>query len=1027
VKRRPLLLSVSLCCVALLSGGATAPPVLCAADNIASKTTYQKAYGASKGAPTVDAARELPRYPAVAPKDAPATWRVKPGFRIELAASEPQVRDPIAVCFDERGRMFVCEMIDYSEMRDVVPHLGRVSMLEDKDGDGYFETSTVFADNLPWPTGLIWANGGLYVAATPDIWRFEDRDDNGVAEVRTQVFTGFGTGLKLLNVQGLLNSMQWGPDNRVHLLAGGGNRGVVTCPLRPELAGRELGGQDFWFDPLTHDFGLEPGGAQYGMSFDDYGRKFGCSNSDHLQAWVYNDPVPVAAEAPVLPMPPLRSSIAVDGGAAEVFRISPDEPWRIVRTRWRVAGAVPGSVEGGGRVSGYFTGATGTTIYRGDAYGPDFVNNSFTGDAGGQLVHRKRISTAPDGVTLTGERPSDEAGIEFAASTDTWVRVVNFANAPDGCLHVCDMYREVIEHPWSIPDEIKKHLDLNSGNDRGRIYRIVPDHPGWKRRAGSPGLADADAARLVKTLEHSNGWHRDTASRLLSEKKPAAAVALLEALLKESGKPLAKLHALSLLHSNNALSDSLLQTAFADPSAAVRERALLLVGAAGRKSPPARATLDALARLATDPDARVRFQCARTAVALLNPGTAEPLAAALLTLARADHAHPWIGAALLQHQAGAGSSNVLAPLLEDEAFRERAASFTARLLEVRAATESASAFPELLRLALKPRPDAGRLRALSQGLARIGGSLEKADRERLLTPIFEEARKQLASPGLGAKQMTEALELVSVGPPAVVMSVLDGSVGSGQGDAFEAEAVKLLAPRAGATLPELLLSRWNGAGARTREAILTALLARQDRTLALLDACERGTFQPGQLNPAQVQALLASKVPAVAGKARSALASVLPPSRESVSVKYQAAAALAGDAVRGATVYDQRCQACHRAAGRGVQVGPDLVTVKTKGREALLTAILDPNKEVAAQYTVHTVTTKGGDVYTGIISEDTAQSVTLLQAGGLAQHVPRRDIKGSSSEGKSMMPEGLEGGLEVQSFADLLTFIETLP
>jgi putative heme-binding domain-containing protein len=305
--------------------------------------------------------------------------------------------------------------------------------------------------------------------------------------------------------------------------------------------------------------------------------------------------------------------------------------------------------------------------------------------------------------------------------------------------------------------------------------------------------------------------------------------------------------------------------------------------------------------------------------------------------------------------------------------------------------------------------------------------LEKADRERLLTPVFEEARKQLASPGLGAKQMTEALELVSVAPPAVVMSVLDGSLGSGHGDAFEAEAVKLLAPRAGATLPELLLARWNGAGARTREAILTALLARQDRTLALLDACERGTFQPGQLNPAQIQALLASKVPAVAGKARSALASVLPPSRESVAVQYQPAAALVGDAGRGATVYDQRCQACHRAAGRGLQVGPDLVTVKTKGREALLTAILEPNKEVAAQYIVHTVTTKGGDVYTGIISEDTAQSVTLLQAGGVSQHVPRRDIKGSSSEGKSMMPEGLEGGLEVQALADLLTFIETLP
>ena len=102
-----------------------------AADGIKSTTTYQKAYGESKGAPTVDAAKELPRYPAVEPSAAVATWKVKPGFKLQLAAHEPQVRDPIAVCFDERGRMFVCEMIDYSERRDEIPHLGSVSVLED--------------------------------------------------------------------------------------------------------------------------------------------------------------------------------------------------------------------------------------------------------------------------------------------------------------------------------------------------------------------------------------------------------------------------------------------------------------------------------------------------------------------------------------------------------------------------------------------------------------------------------------------------------------------------------------------------------------------------------------------------------------------------------------------------------------------------------------------------------------------------------------------------------------------------------
>jgi glucose/arabinose dehydrogenase len=143
-----------------------------AADGLASKTTHAAAYGPTKNAVMVDPAKDLPRYPAVEPKDAVKTWQVKKGFKLEIAASEPQVRDPIALCFDERGRMFVCEMIDYSEMRDVTPHLGRISMLEDEDGDGHFEKSQIFADDLPWPTGLIWVNGGLYVGATPDVWRF---------------------------------------------------------------------------------------------------------------------------------------------------------------------------------------------------------------------------------------------------------------------------------------------------------------------------------------------------------------------------------------------------------------------------------------------------------------------------------------------------------------------------------------------------------------------------------------------------------------------------------------------------------------------------------------------------------------------------------------------------------------------------------------------------------------------------------------------------------------------------------------
>src|SRR5262249_39686156 len=209
---------------------------------------------------------------------------------------------------------------------------------------------------------------------------------------------------------------------------------------------------------------------------------------------------------------------------------------------------VPGPIEGGGRAAGYFTGATGTTIYRGNAFGPEFLDNAFVGDAGGNLVHRKLLLA--DGVSLKAERPADEQKMEFVASTDTWFRPVQFANAPDGTLYVIDMYREIIEHPWSLPDNIKKFLDLNSGNDRGRIYRIAPD--GFKPPP-PPRLGKTSTSELVALLEHPNGWHRDTAARLLYERRDATAVPLLAALLKASKVPLARLHALWALVGLDAL------------------------------------------------------------------------------------------------------------------------------------------------------------------------------------------------------------------------------------------------------------------------------------------------------------------------------------------------------------------------------------------------------------------------------------------------------------------------------------------
>ncbi len=975
---------------------ALCPSLFAQSDGIKTKTTYAKAYGETKNAVAVDPGKDLPRYPAVEPKDAISTWQVKKGFKLQLAAHEPQVRDPIAICFDERGRMFVCEMHDYSEMREVTPHMGRISMLQDKDGDGYYETSQIFADDLPWPTGLVWANGGLYVGATPDIWRFEDKDGDGKAEKREKVFTGFGTGLKMLNVQGLMNSFIWGQDNRIHVLAGGGNRGVITCLKRPDLKGVELGGKDFWFDPLTHEFGLEGGGAQYGMSFDNYGRKFGCSNSDHLQYWVYDDKY--ANRNPYYQMPPAKQSIAVDGGAAEVFRISPDEPWRIIRTRWRIAGVVKGAVEGGGRVSGYFTGATGTTIYRGDAYGPDFVNNSFTGDAGGQLVHRKILKPSADGISLVGERPADEHGFEFAASKDTWVRVVNFANAPDGCLHICDMYREVIEHPWSIPDEIKKHIDLNNGNDRGRIYRIVPDN-GAERIGQKVNLADASTEDLVKLLSHPNGWHRDTAQRLLFERQDKAAVPILEKVLS-GDNALAKLHAMNALESFGALQTTHAIAAAKDADVQVREAALRRVSKLDEAT---------LTSLATDASPRVRFQ---TALAAPKSASRD---AWLAKMARDGASGKWMNAAML----GASGTGLFEQLRDDLSKLEP--SFAESLITL-AAAEAKDATDLISVVTTEPVKPAW-VKALGDGLRRGGSNLIKADKEGKLTAVFAKAVATIADTFGPNDARAEAVELLGFSSSKEATDALVLCLAQGQPDVVKTAAIRVLAQNSSALVTATLIGNWAHYGAKAKTVALGALLSREDRAVALLEA---KVVKAEEFSASQVQELIKHKSPKVAAAAKTVLASVIPPSREEVTVKFKPAIAAKGDAQKGQVQYMTRCVACHKAGALGLAVGPDLITVKTKGREALLTAILEPHKEVASQFIAYTVNTKDGQTLAGIITNDTASSMTIRMMGGIEKTLQRAEIKGSSSSGQSLMPEGLETGMTVEDMADLISYIESL-
>jgi putative membrane-bound dehydrogenase-like protein len=938
---------------------------------------------------------DLPRVPPTAPEKALSTFKIKPGFKLELAACEPEVVDPVALSFDENGRMFVVEMRDYSERRE--ERLGRVRLLEDTDNDGRFEKSTVFAEDLAWPTAVICYGGGVFVAATPDIFFLKDTNGDGKADERRVVFTGFAKGVARLNVQAMPNSFNWSLDNRIHG-ATGPNGGQITRPDAPDMAAVDLRGRDFSFDPRTLDFRAETGGSQHGMSFDNEGRKFVCSNSSHIQTLMYEERY--AARNRVYSLPRALVDIAVDGGAAPVYRISPDEPWRVIRTQWRVSGRVPGPIEGGGRASGYFTSATGVTIYRGDAYGEDFVGDAFIGDCGSNLVHRKKVR--PDGVGLRAERPADEQQVEFLASSDNWFRPVQFANAPDGCLYVLDMYREVIEHPWSLPPGIKKHLDLNSGNDRGRIYRIVRENLRAPRPVGSR-LGKATTADLVKSLEHANGWHRDTAARLLYERQDKTVVRQLRRVSADSRSELGRLHALYALAGLGELTADDVNHGLIDASPAVRKHALRLI----ERFP---AMWSEMVRMEDD-DPQVRYQLA------FFLGGVKEKAVPLSILLQRDGGNPWIRAAVLSsldtpRDDGSAAGRVFGIVAKSP----HPLADLARLIGAQGNTSAVARVIEWL----APNRGFAVASALAEGLKRSQRSFADVAPRDLLQKVAAEAAQISGDPGQSLTTRKEAVEFLANGDSPQPLVVLLQSRAPAE---LQMVTVRSLVQFRNEDIPGAILPLWAKLQAKARAEAINAFISRPKWAAAVLDGLTEGRIDKSSFTAQQIQALANHGDSAISRRARTVFSVATNAEREKLIEQFMDVARMTGDAQAGRAIYRERCATCHKLGSEGNAVGPDVVTMKASGKEKLLVNLIDPNREVPPQFQSWSAETSDGESITGLLVKDSGGSVTLATGGGAETTLIRAQIRKLTPQTTSLMPEGLETGLTTKQMADLLEFL----
>ncbi|MBN8602685.1 MAG: c-type cytochrome [Planctomycetes bacterium] len=979
---------------------------------------------------------KLERVPPKTLEEVAQSIETLPEFEVELVAAEPLVQDPVAFAFDARGRLLVIEMLDYSEQDK--ESLGRLRRLEDTDHDGRMDRVETILDHLSWPTALALVNEGALVAAAPDLYWIDIAKRLEDAQVKPETWaTGFGRS----NVQGLINSFRWGLDQRWHATTssnGGDIKGLLT------LDSLSVRLQDIAIDTRTRKLGTVPGGGQHGMDFNAFGDKFVSSNSDHYQqviAWQYPDWTSQVLSKPLT----LRRSMALDGPQAEVYRASPVEAWRTWRTELRVSGKVPGIVEGGGRAAGYFTGATGVVIYDGDQWGELEFPTAFVADVGGNLIHRKKMMRR--GLWWYGDRVDDKK--EFLRSSDIWFRPVQMGDGPDGCLYIADMAREVIEHPASLPPMIKGQLDLTSGRDKGRIWRVKAK--GRPIRREPPNLDQLSSVELAAITGHANGWHRETAARLLYERNDPAAIEALRDVALKGVLPEGRVQAIASLGSyEKGLNETVIVAALNDVSPRVHQQVLWQMGRNKISSFGNVALSHEVSRIAKEGSLESQFWLA---LYLGQLATYQPEL-------RKDMRYQELVTALVVTQLNQDRRIELANWSEyvlavEWCLGENALSMFEQVMN-RKVDESDVLQPwieSLLFGALKHKPTSEVLESFSAVWTKCSQSDEheqvilakwliealerkfapattwcraEADeamqawlKNRLLPQVdkaIEDSRGVLARDLLG-------WELLNRLPAAERLTLLHRALGDNVSSIVQVAAIKTMVANDVAHFDFLL----DALGEMAPEVYTVALESMAGRELGagkLIDAVERTQVAAGTLPPEIWLTLERLPNEGLAARAKKLHASLFPTvAWEEVAGGYRKAWEETPNVENGRVVFRKLCSSCHRIEEEGVHIGPPLASVIEKSNEQLALSVFQPNAEVDPRYQMYQIVTDDGVVHTGLMESSQGDVVVLRNAKGELERFQRSEIEVLKASGKSLMPEGLLSQMKPDEFRDVLAFI----
>ena len=964
-----------------------------------------------------------------------SSFEIAPGFQIELVASEPMVADPVDMMIDEYGLMYVVEMPGYPLDKGGT---GKIKLLTDNDGDGQMDNSTVFADGLMLPTGIMRWKKGVLVTDAPNVIYLEDTDGDGKADVRKIILTGFA----LSNPQHNVNNPLYGLDNWIYLA----HEYSISTELYKEEFGDE--GEDVFFPeqpqhprlpknansrnvrfrPDSHELEMTAASSQFGHTFDPWGHHLLVSNANHIFQEL------IAARYlqrnPDLLVTKVTKTLSDHGQPANVFPITKNPQFQLYTE------------------VGVFTSATGLETYQGGAFPAKFDNSTFVAEPVSNIVHVDKLTD--DGVSYTASRAYEQK--EFLASTDSWFRPVNMYTGPDGALYVLDYYRKIIEHPEWMAEEVVQSGGLYDGTEKGRIYRITPTGVKSINQPKGLLLGNASIEQLVDALASPNIWWRRNAQRLLVDRKDKKAIPLLKLMAKNTEYPLGRLHALWTLQGFGQLSTEIVKEGLTDEVSGIRENAIKLAESYLDDA----SIIHALLALQNDEDPKVRYQLLLTLGFVNTPSVIEARQAILFK----DIEDEWIQVAALS-ATSLDFNNLLELVLDRfEGDIPAYASLAQRLSAM--IGRKGQNVRELLKRATNSRSkevyawQAPVLKGLAEGIKRkelsttdyrmeqhalIKAFLQHPSADirnaslQLLQEIglpdgsktvnaLQQAKKMIQNYRLPIERRVESLNFLALGNPVRDSALLKELIAPGEPLPIQLAALKTLSSIPDQTVSKYVLEQWQVMTPAVRTVALQTFLKNSNRTTLLLDAIETGRIQKTNIDRALAVSLMSSQDQALKTRALALFSEDKDNQRQKIVKQYAGSLKISGNAVEGKQVFQQNCAICHQIGGtNGINFGPDLASIRNRQPASILNDILDPGQSITDGFDLWTVTLNGGESIQGIVSAETPFAITVLKVGGQETTISREDIQSLHPLGMSAMLAGLENAIDHQEMANLLAYI----